>query len=185
MLKKLSGAKIFLSKEDDEFRFNTRAANSAASKPTGATFRVYDYDVDEHYDDSLPIRLGNVPIETRLTPGHTPGVTTFFIHINQNDGSTVTAAMHGGVGVLTMSDEYFEESGLPSSLRDRFIADCEKMMDLPVDICLPSHPAHYPGNFIEMSKQKTISPELFVDRTAWRRFLMERANLARKLVSNG
>lgn len=181
-LKQMTGAKIFLSAEDDAFRKNDRALNAEAAMPAEVSFRTYPYEADCHYDDRRPIRLGNVRIDTRLTPGHTPGVTTFLIHVHKPDGREVTAAMHGGVGVLTMTDTYFAQTGLSSSLRDRFIADCIKMADLQVDVCLPSHPAHYPGNFFELCKSLPDNPNALTDPTAWRRFLTERATLALKLA---
>ncbi len=46
------------------------------------------------------------------------------------------------VGVNTMNDAYFAETGLPYSLRDRFIEDCKKLKAFHMDICTPSHPAH-------------------------------------------
>ena len=182
MLKQLTGAKVFLSAEDDEFRHNEQALHAEAAMPADVFFRDYPYEVDCHYDDRKPIELGNVRIDTRLTPGHTPGVTTFLIHVRKEDGSEVTAAMHGGVGVLTMSDAYSAQAGIPSCLRDRFIADCEDMANLKVDVCLPSHPAHYPGDFFELSKSLHKDPDALVDYTAWRRFLTDRAAMARKLA---
>lgn len=181
MLKKLSGAQLWLSEEDDLFRFDERAANAAASKPGDIIMRPYPFDVDQHYSDTEPIVLGDVTIRTKLTPGHTPGVTTFFITAKQSNDELLTAAMHGGVGVLTMQNAYFEESGQPRSLRTRFIQDCKTMEDATVDICLPSHPAHYPGDFFELSRQTAADGNPFVDKTAWKRFLVQRAKPAQDM----
>lgn len=182
MLKKLSGAKIYLSREDDAFRRDKRAQSASASRPTDVSFRYYDFDVDRYYDDNTPIVLGNVTIRTRLTPGHTPGVTTFFIRICPEGKKPVTAAMHGGVGVLTMSDLYFEQSGLSPSLRTRFVKDCDAMKSEQVDICLPSHPAHYPGDFFTLSRMKKGGKPALQDPGAWKRFLEERGCLAKQLI---
>ena len=174
----LSGAPIYLSKTDEDFR-RSEAAHAQAAAPAGAApMRDYDFDTDCFYNDTKPIVLGNVTIRTKLTPGHTPGVTSFFITAEQKDGRIITAAMHGGVGVLTMSDAYFAESGLSPALRTRFIDDCKAMESEKVDVCLPSHPAHFPGNFFEMGKMSWDNGNPFVDETAWVNFLRSRSQFA-------
>lgn len=177
-LHELSKAPIYLSREDEEFR-HSEASKAEAAGPNGAPpMKEYDFDVDAFYDDNQPIQLGDVTIRTKLTPGHTPGVTSFFITAKQKNGETLTAAMHGGVGVLTMSDEYFSESGLPSSLRTDFINDCKKMEAEKVDICLASHPAHYPGDFFSLAEKGWDSGNPFVDPDAWVKFLRSRSKYA-------
>ena len=143
--------------------------------------REYPFDVDQHFSDNEPIVLGNVTIRTKLTPGHTPGVTTFYITAEQSNGETLTAAMYGGVGVLTMQDSYFEEAGQPASLRTRFIADCKAMKSDEVDICLASHPAHYPGQFFDIPSKGWANGNPFIDRSAWASFLDTRRQFAEKL----
>lgn len=183
MMHELSGAPIYLSREDEEFRHNERAVNAKSSSPgSDIVFQSYPFDVDYYYDDNVPIVLGDVTIRTRLTPGHTPGVTTFFITARQENGEECVAAMHGGVGVLTMSDEYFDESGLPASLRTRFIEDCKNLESEKVDICLASHPAHFPGDFFESARTGDWSQgNPFMDPTGWQRFLRARAKFANDL----
>ena len=141
-IKQYSGAKIWLSEADDEFR--------KVAKPMGGHFVVYPYEVDAHYDDSKPMQFGNVTIQTKITPGHTPGTTSFFITMPDEKGGVITAAMHGGVGTITMTNEKLDELNIPRSIRKQFIADCEEMKKIHVDIALPSHPAH--GNLFERIK---------------------------------
>ena len=176
-IKELSHAELYLSKEDEAFRHNPIA--SAVGRIPGVNFREYDFDVDAYYDDSQRITLGNVEIRTMLTPGHTPGTTSFFITAPDNTGKPLVAAMHGGVGVLTMSDEAFRQSGLSPELRRRFIRDCERLKDIQVDICLPSHPAHSP--LFEMRDKGWAEGNPFVDQNAWPQFLESRAKFARDM----
>lgn len=174
-LKELTQAKLYLSAEDDAFR-RTEAASFVG---LDLKFKPYDYEVDAHYSDDTPIKLGNVEIATRLTPGHTPGTTSFFIKAPDNDGKPLVAAMHGGVGVLTMSDEAFQKSGLSPELRRRFIQDCDRLKDIHVDICLPSHPAH--GRLFEMRDKGWTEGNPFVDQNAWPQFLESRVKFARDM----
>ena len=86
--------------------------------------------------------MGNVEIRTLLTPGHTPGCTSFFWKVtNPANGEVYRVAMHGGVGANTMNDGYYSTSKyLTPDLRERFLADADKLKQIPVDIALPSHP---------------------------------------------
>lgn len=61
---------------------------------------------------------------------------------------------HGGVGANTMNDKYYAQSEVSDSLelRDRFLADAEKVGNIHVDIALPesSEPDrdHRPGRTV-------------------------------------
>lgn len=176
-MKELSHAKLYLSKEDELFRHDPKA--SSVGRIPGIDFREYDFDVDEYYDDFMPITLGNVQIQTMLTPGHTPGTVSFFIKAPDKTGKMLTAAMHGGVGVLTMSDEAFRQSGLSPKLRRQFIRDCERLKSIHVDICLPSHPAHAP--LFEMRDKGWEDGNPFIDETCWEWFLESRVKFAREM----
>lgn len=173
--KELTQASVYLSQEDDDFR-RTKAASFVG---LDLKFKSYDYEADIHYSDDMPISLGNVTIRTLLTPGHTPGTTTIFIDASDNDGKMLTAAMHGGVGVLTMSDETFQQSGLSPELRRRFIRDCEKLKSAHVDICLPSHPAHAP--LFELRDRGWNNGNPFINSNAWSNFLDNRMKYAIEL----
>lgn len=172
----ISGASIYLSKEDEQFRHDPVASYL---ENADQQFKNFTYTVDCFYDDDTEISLGNVTINTRLTPGHTPGTTTFFIHFPSPDKNGLTAAMHGGVGVNTMTNEAFKKSRLNPDLRTRFIQDCECMKQIPVDICLPSHPTHSP--ILELAGKKSQGYNPFIDRDRWVSFLEQRADFAREL----
>ena len=107
IMKKLTGAEMYMSKEDWEFM-------KACPKET------IDIDKDSHpqyfepdcfYSDEEPITLGNVTIHSMLTPGHTIGCTSFFWEVtNPANGERYVVGMHGGVGANTMNDKYYAQS---------------------------------------------------------------------------
>lgn len=177
ILKELSGAQIWMSEEDAAFH-KTEGARELGGLTT--TFRDYGVEADRFYRYEQPIRLGNVSIDVRLTPGHTPGVVSFFIHVPDAARGSLTLAMHGGVGVLTLRDESLKRAGLDSSLRRRFIRDCMDMKKIPVDICLPSHPAHHPP-FQEAAGKSWENGNPFISSTAWASFLDSRRSFAEEL----
>lgn len=162
-IKVISGAQVWQSKEDTEFMF--RPANRNLSD----TFKLIDYEVDRFFSDEEPIRIGDVVIRTKLTPGHTPGTTSFFITVPDEKGNPLVVAIHGGVGPNTMNDDYYEKFGEDKSLRRRFIEDCKAMKSIHVDISVPSHPAH--GDLMKRVGEDPMDYTPLVDPTEWARFL--------------
>ena len=65
-LKEMTGAELYLSKEDEDWRHRPEAD----MHDTG--FKIVPYDVDHFYDDNEAIVMGSVTIRTKLSAGHTP-----------------------------------------------------------------------------------------------------------------
>ena len=173
-LKELTGAKIYLAKEDDEWRKKPEADMS------GEGFKIIDYTVDEYYSDDTPIVMGDVVNRTRLTAGHTPGCTSFFVEVKDEDGKTLTWAMHGGVGTNTINTEYLNKVHLPLSLQQTFLKDCEDMKSIHVDICTPSHPSH--SDMLKRVPADRRDYRPFIDTEKWAAFLDERAEFVRQVM---
>ena len=176
-LKELSGAEIYLAKEDEEWRHRPEADMS----DTG--FKIVPYEVDHFYDDNTPIVMGSVTIRTKLSAGHTPGCTSFFVEMPDENGNKVVWGMHGGVGVNTMNTKYLQEKNLPLSLQDDFLRGCEEMKSIHVDICTPSHPSH--SDMLSRIAEDRMDYTPFVDAEKWPAFLDERAESLRKVLEAG
>ena len=177
-MKKLTGAELYMSKEDWEFMKACPHETIDIDKDS----HPQDFEVDHFYSDDEPITLGNVTIRTMLTPGHTVGCTTFFWEVtNPANGERYVVGMHGGVGANTMNDKYYAQSEyLTPALRDRFLADAEKVGNIHVDIALPSHP-----NQIEITDragQYTDESQPFLDDTIWKQFIDERVRQVRAVM---
>lgn len=173
-IKTISGAAVWQSREDTAFM--TQPANLEL----GDKFKITEYPVDEYFDDDKTLQWGNVSIKTVLTPGHTPGTTSFFITVPDDKGSSLVVGLHGGVGPNTMTDEYFEKFGLDKGLRQRFIEDCDKLKAIHVDISIPSHPAH--GDLMSRISDDPMDYSPLVDPTEWARFLDIRKGFAQQLA---
>ena len=94
-MKKLTGAELYMSKEDTEF-YKACPEETLVLDPDS---HPQDFEVDKYYSDDEPITLGNVTIRTLLTPGHTVGCTSFLWEVkNPANGETYVVGMHGGVG---------------------------------------------------------------------------------------
>ena len=150
-LQELTGAEVWISSIDEE--------QHQLWKDRTDPLPMVDYKVDHFYDDSTTIDLGRFSIHTRLTPGHTPGATSFwFDDTDETTGEIFRCAMHGGIGVGLMAKSYLEENGLSLELPHIFIKDCLELADSwKVDICLPSH-----------LNQGNVKPNIPEDKTDYR-----------------
>lgn len=169
-LKELTGARVYLGKRDIPFVTDRKDLIGG-----DGVYTCGDIEPDELYDDNTVIKQGEINIRTTSTPGHTPGCTSFFFDV-QEQGRTLHCGMHGGLGFNTLSRAYFNESGLPVSLRDEFVEGLRKLDKMDIDICLPSH-----TNQVEILKsvdkiRDDYNP--YVDPAAWHTLMNERAERA-------
>ena len=177
-LKELTGAEIYMSKEDTEFMENYPEETMVLDKDSHPQF----FTVDKYYSDEEPVTLGNISIRTMLTPGHTIGCTSFFWTVkNPVTGEFYEVAMHGGVGANTMNDEYYAKSkALTPALRERFFADADKLKAIHVDIALPSHPNQIA--ITDRAGEYTDENQIYLDDTIWAQFIDERVRQVKVLM---
>lgn len=180
-LRALTGAPIYMSKEDADF---LKACPEETMIPDSGSHPQY-FLPDCFYDDAVPIALGNISVQTMLTPGHTIGCTSFFWkEKNPENGAVYSIAMHGGVGGNTMNDEYYRTSRyLTPDLRERFIADAEKLKAIHVDIALPSHTNQI--TITDRMGEYTHKTQPYLDDTVWSEFIDERVRQVKALWNNG
>lgn len=177
-MKELTGAELYMSKEDWEFVKCCPGETIDLDKDS----HPQTFEVDKFYSDDEPVSLGNITIHTMLTPGHTVGCTSFFWEeTNPANGKRYMVAMHGGVGANTMNDEYYAASRyLTPALRQRFLEDAEKLKTIHVDIALPSHP----NQIVITDRAGTYTDEgqPYLDDTVWPAFIDERVRQVRVLM---
>lgn len=179
-MKKLTGAQLYMSKEDYDF-YKACPEETMVLDPDS---HPQDFEVDEFYSDEHPVILGDISIKTLLTPGHTIGCTSFFWEeTNPENGETYVVAMHGGVGANTMNQEYYATSSyLTPELRSRFLEDSEKLKAIHVDIALPSHPNQI--EIISQAGQYTHKSQPYLDDTVWADFMNERVRQVKVLMES-
>lgn len=172
-LQELTGAEVWISKADEE--------QHQLWKDRTDPLPMVDYRADHFYDDSTTIDLGRFSIHTRLTPGHTPGATSFwFDDTDETTGETFRCAMHGGIGVGLMAKSYLEENGLSLELPHIFIKDCLELADSwKVDICLPSHLNQ--GNVKPNIPEDKTDYRVWIDGELWGDVLRDRAEAVKKM----
>ncbi|WP_316858623.1 MBL fold metallo-hydrolase [uncultured Cohaesibacter sp.] len=170
-----SGAKIMLSKQDHEFMLAHPEQIFDEGYPFGS------FEVSDFYQDDKPITLGDRTIHTILTPGHTPGTTSFFFDVVTKDGQTKHCGLHGGVGLNTLGDDFLTEHGFSTATRSDYLASMRKLHNFQIDITLGSHPAQ-----VDMlSKVARIGPDCnpFDDPSVWQGLIEQRIGQIETLIA--
>lgn len=136
-LVELTGAKTFLGRDDADY------ANGKVNL-TLADFLGYQYSEFEFFepdvllDDNSRIILGNTEIRCVHTPGHSPGVMSFFFDAHGPQGD-LRAGMFGGSGLFTMQKKFLEAHHLPADLPTAYQNSLTRLKQEHVDIHIGNH----------------------------------------------
>lgn len=165
----LYGCKTIMSRIDMEM---------IRDNPNGALLSFYPIPyvklpiIDETFEDGDVIALGNTKVLCVLTPGHSPGNTSFFFDV-QDDKKTCRVAYFGGAGFNCLRKVSLDANLFPYSLRDDFLNSIDKVKSEVANIVLGSHPSQY--SLFEkiklMEENSKINP--FIDDGEWDRYLTE------------
>lgn len=170
--KAISGAKIYISRIDNEIINGTR--DLSLGKEAGyAHLPLFNADV--LLDDGDTVTLGNTSIRCMLAPGHTEGTLAMFFD-TEHEGRRYTCAMHGGVGANSLVTSFLKRYGLPLSLQDSFRSGLKKLAEEHVDVVLGNHPCQNDteGKLARMLAGET---DACIDPLEWPRFLQESERL--------
>ena len=125
--------------------------------------------VDRALKDGDQVRLGNVVLTARWTPGHTKGCTTWTFDVVDR-GKTYHTVVLGGLTILPGT----HLTGKPSypTIETDYERTYEVLKHLPVDIFLGAHPSYYGGaKKAEERRAHPDSPNPFVDPDGFHRFV--------------
>jgi len=114
------------------------------------------------------LTFGNTKVEFFDGGGHTPG--TLAIRFTLPSG--LKAAMHGGVGINTMSSKYAKEKNIGTTWREAYIRNLRNLYDLEVDIVLGNHPEQ--SDTFEKMQQMGGENNPFINPEEWNSFLKKR-----------
>lgn len=174
--KKLSGAKTYISRIDNEIANNTLDlswAKELGIKP------IAPFDADVLVEDGDCYTFGNTKIRCVLTPGHTEGVLSFFVNIEQ-DGKSIIAAMHGGIGMNSMARDFLNQYGLSFDCRNKFRQGLHTLAKEKVDLVMGNHPEQ--NDTCGKLEQVISYGKINIDPTEWQRFLIKAENHLDKLI---
>lgn len=161
-LVEMTGAKTFLGEPDRDY-VNGKSDLSWAKK-LGLELEVFEPDVLLHDGDI--ISLGNTQIKAVATPGHTPGTMSYVFNVTCN-GRTLTAGLHGGAGLNTLTKKFLDSYGLSYDCRADYLASMDRLKQLSVDIFLGNHADQ--NNTAEKYQQLLAgNKDAFVDPDGWK-----------------
>lgn len=163
-LVEMTGAKTFLGEPDRDY-VNGNLDLSWA-KELGVHLETFEPDVLLHDGDI--ISLGNTEIKAVATPGHTPGAMSYLFDV-YSGGEKLTAGLHGGAGINSMTKEFLDSYNLSYDCRTHYLASMERLKELHVDIYLGNHA--YQNKTVEKYQQLlTGNQDAFVDPAGWSNF---------------
>lgn len=164
-LKELSGAKTYISRIDNDIvngTYDLSWAKELKYEP------LPPFDCDVLVEDGDCFTFGKTSIRCRLTPGHTAGTLSFFVNIEE-DGHSIVAGMHGGVGLNSMSTEFLKNYNLSFDCRKKFREGLHMLTAEHVDLVMGNHAGH---NDTQGKLQRLLAGERsIVDPREWQRFL--------------
>ena len=160
-----TGAKTLIGEEDADVVRGLSDLSWAKESGIGNPFY---FEPDQLFRDGDVITLGGRAIRCVHVPGHTMGTYAFFTATTVN-GKPLVAAMHGGVGLNTLSKKYLTEIGRPLSIRDTYKASLHKVAGEHVDVVLGNHPSQAAMPRKLEAVERGEYP--FVDETEWARLM--------------
>jgi metallo-beta-lactamase class B len=145
LVKELTGASVMVMAED--------VPGLERIRPGGKP-----HPIDRVLEDGEAVTLGGSTLIAHLTPGHTPGCTTWTMTVEE-DGETYDVVIVGSMG----SNPGFQFVNNPTNptIADQYKQGFAVLHSLPVDIPLASHPAMY--NMYEKYERLGQTPNPFID----------------------
>lgn len=126
---------------------------------------------DRELEDGEVFELGNTKIRCVLTPGHTPGVLTFFFDVTW-EGKTYLAGLFGGAGTNAMTRPYTAHNAEPLNATDMMLDSIDRIWNEPVVVHLGNHPYNN-RTMQKRAKQVEEGGNPFIAPDSWHSFLTE------------
>jgi len=177
--KRLYGARVAMSRVDTEW-----IAGKEFMLPSTHPLVMLSAapEIDHMIEDGEHIRLGNIDMECKLIPGHTPGAMAFFFNATEDGKTRYRVGEYGGAGIRSVRKDRLLKGGQPLSIRQDFLDSLEKMKSEHVDIQLGNHPYNN-HTFEKRARQLAGEKDAFIDPEGWLAFLNETQEKLRKMYA--
>jgi len=165
---KLTGAKYWVMAQDADAVEGGGAKKSRVGKGDYTQFPPAK--VDRRLKDGEEVKLGDSVLVARLTPGHTPGCTTWTMQVKDN-GKALNAVIIGSPNVnpgyvLVGNKNY---PGIATDYEKTF----QVLKSLPVDLFLGAHGAYYSME-AKHARLGTSATNPFIDPEGYLRYVTDR-----------
>lgn len=169
-LKKLTGATFYASEKDAPLH----ARGGKGDFHFGDDLAYPPIQADRLLKDGDKVTLGGVTLTAHLTPGHTPGNTTWTMKVKEGQESYAVAfvsspTINPGV-VLTNNPRYPE-------IADDYATTFRVLKSLPCDVFLGSHANFFDGLKKGERLRKGETPNPFIDPKGCREFIEKREKI--------
>ncbi len=158
-LKDMTGASVYLAAED---------LGLLCSRELLYAFEEIDYIpiIPDKVYDGCPIKVGNKVFRTALTPGHTPGTTSFFFETDDSDFGRLTVGLCGGLGLNTLRSQYMNWYRVEPSQREKYLTSMKWLNEQRIDVTLISH-----NGIVDLAADNASGrgKEAFVGKDRWQR----------------
>lgn len=183
-LQKASGAELWISEPDAALI----KSGGAGKRNLGLmNFLVYigltKYPVphiDHQFKDGTKVRLGAIELTAHITPGHTPGSTTWTFPIS--DGNKKLLAVN--ISSLTVIPSSLFGERYDAELQKEFKQSFKKLRSIPADIFLGPHASFF--NMADKLKQRDTVPDRvapFIDREGYLKYIDKSEEKLRRALS--
>ena len=183
-LQAASGAQLWISEGDAD----VVAAGGAGAQSLGPfdfvthlpLFRYPAPRVDHRFADGAKVRLGPIELTAHVTPGHTPGCTSWSFPIRHRDRQLlVVHACSLGLPPALWLGEY-------PDIRAQFERSFATLRGLPADIWVTSHGREF-GRYRKFSQRAGAEDpvEPFIDREGYLRYIDDAEEAFRRRVAGG
>ena len=167
-LKKLSGAKVEVMDRDVQLLATGGKIDYLYGKDSRFHFPPVTTDRVLKHEDT--VELGGVKLTARLTPGHTPGCTTFVTAV-QEGGRSYQVVFPDGTGV-NPGTKFVSNPSYPGILED-YRRTFAVLDSLHPDIFLAYHSDDF-GWAVKRARAATEGVQAFVDPKGYSRFVADR-----------
>ena len=158
-LVEMTGARTFIGEADKDYVNGVLPLSWAKE----LELDLEEFEADVVINDGDTIKLGNTTLTAVATPGHTPGTMSYVFDVYR-DGKALTAALHGGAGLNSLTKKFLDEYGLSYDCRKDYVASAERLKALKVDIFLGNHA--WQNQTREKQALLAENPDVFVDPKA-------------------
>lgn len=125
-----------------------------------------EHPVDRELKDGDEVRLGGTTLTAHLTPGHTPGCTTWTMDVEENGvtyHALVACSYGANAGYVLVNNSNYPQ------IADDYRSTYQKIRTLPVDVFLGSHGFFYDlaGKYAKLQNRKPGDPNPYIDRAGF------------------
>ena len=132
--------------------------------------------VDRALHDGETVELGEAKLTARLTPGHTPGCTTWTMQVREGDrtlNAVIVGSPNVNPGYILVGNKNYPQ------IAEDYEKGFNVLLNLPVDLFLGAHGSYF-GLQRKYESMKAGGPNPFIDPAGYKTYVTERRDAFRK-----